>query len=319
VVYLDIKLPRRYPLMPTRPKRFTPAEATYTEEDSLEIERIASWLQNELPQDKTIVYFCVGTNRSTGDSLGPLVGLKLSSIPELSDRVYGTVFAPVHAVNLSESIELMSKEYPDRFVVAIDASLGKFDHVGRINLEREALRPGAGVKKSLPEVGDVCVTGVVNVCGFMEYFVLQNTMLSTVLHQSDLIYEGILKFEIERHQMESDLDVESQVSASEEHDDSGSTSSASSEDYDLTGEQQEVDESVTIEINPGQDFDVMDVEIALMGVKKLLKSPAIHAVNLYGFAILPDIYPLEKAESVLNRLHHKYVVALGHPEWSKEK
>ena len=38
-------------------------------------------------------------------------------------------------------------------------------------------KPGAGVNKDLPPVGDLYITGVVNVGGFMDYLVLQNTRL----------------------------------------------------------------------------------------------------------------------------------------------
>lgn len=46
---------------------------------------------------------------------------------------------------------------------------------------------GAGVNKQLPPVGDIHLTGIVNVGGFMEYFVLQNTRLSLVMRLSDII------------------------------------------------------------------------------------------------------------------------------------
>jgi len=53
------------------------------------------------------------------------------------------------------------------------------------------LKPGAGVKKELPVVGDIHITGVVNVGGFMEYFVLQNTRLHLVISMAEVIAKGI--------------------------------------------------------------------------------------------------------------------------------
>jgi putative sporulation protein YyaC len=55
------------------------------------------------------------------------------------------------------------------------------------------VRPGAGVNKDLPPVGTHHITGIVNVGGFMEYFVLQNTRLSLVMDLTDAIYDGISK------------------------------------------------------------------------------------------------------------------------------
>ena len=47
------------------------------------------------------------------------------------------------------------------------------------------------MNKNLPEVGEVHITGIVNVAGFMEYFVLQNTRLSIVMKMADIISRSI--------------------------------------------------------------------------------------------------------------------------------
>ena len=53
------------------------------------------------------------------------------------------------------------------------------------------VKPGAGVNKDLPSVGDAHITGIVNVSGFMEFMVLQNTRLSLVLKMAKTIANGI--------------------------------------------------------------------------------------------------------------------------------
>ena len=65
--------------------------------------------------------------------------------------------------------------------------------MGTIKISQGALKPGAGVNKQLPPVGDFHVTGVVNVGGFMEYLVLQNTRLFTVMKMVDIISSGIIE------------------------------------------------------------------------------------------------------------------------------
>ena len=60
------------------------------------------------------------------------------------------------------------------------------------------MKPGAGVNKDLPPVGDIHLTGIVNVGGFMEYFVLQNTRLSIVFHMADVIAECLYQSQLER-------------------------------------------------------------------------------------------------------------------------
>ncbi|MFC5469409.1 spore protease YyaC [Cohnella suwonensis] len=144
-----------------------------------------------LPQDRPIVIVCVGTDRSTGDSLGPLVGTALAR--EYSDLfdLYGTLEEPVHAMNLGDTLLKIMRTSRQPFVIAVDACLGQVSSVGCIQVGDGPVRPGAGVNKELPPVGDIHMTGIVNVGGFMEYFVLQNTRLNLVVKMSEIIAKSI--------------------------------------------------------------------------------------------------------------------------------
>ncbi|MED1951934.1 spore protease YyaC [Brevibacillus centrosporus] len=145
------------------------------------------------PFEEDIVLVCIGTDRSTGDALGPLVGSKLEPLAHRHLRVYGTLDDPVHAMNLKEKLELIQTKHPKSTVIAVDACLGQFSHVGNINVINGPLKPGAGVKKELPTVGTFHITGIVNVGGFMEYFVLQNTRLAVVMSMAEIIASGLSK------------------------------------------------------------------------------------------------------------------------------
>lgn len=144
----------------------------------------------ERPIESTVVIMCIGTDRSTGDALGPLVGSELSE--RTHDFVlYGTLEHPVHAVNLEEMIATVKRTIDQPYIVAIDACLGQVANIGQITVARGSLQPGAGVHKQLPAVGDVHITGIVNVGGFMEYFVLQNTRLSIVFSMANVIADAL--------------------------------------------------------------------------------------------------------------------------------
>ena len=138
-----------------------------------------------------IVILCIGTDRSTGDCLGPLVGHKLKLISYRKITIYGTLDHPVHAKNLSDVILEIEQKHNNPFIIAIDACLGKSERVGKISMGQGPLRPGAGVNKSLPEIGHIHIIGVVNMSGFMEYLVLQNTRLNLVMRMADTISSGI--------------------------------------------------------------------------------------------------------------------------------
>ncbi|SDY36848.1 spore protease YyaC [Thermoactinomyces sp. DSM 45892] len=146
----------------------------------------------QLPHGRKIVCVCIGTDRSTGDSLGPLVGsiLQKKTFPDIAE-VYGTLDEPVHALNLASTVEMIQQHHPDHYMIAIDACLGQLKNVGSIQVSQGSIKPGAGVNKDLPEVGNLSITGIVNVSGFMEYLVLQNTRLSLVMNMAEIIAESI--------------------------------------------------------------------------------------------------------------------------------
>ncbi|MDF2682669.1 MAG: yyaC [Brevibacillus sp.] len=145
------------------------------------------------PFEEEIILVCIGTDRSTGDALGPLVGSKLQTHSSRLLQVYGTLDDPVHAMNLTDKLEFIQTKHPKATVIAVDACLGQFSHVGNINVINGPLKPGAGVKKELPAVGTFHITGIVNVGGFMEYFVLQNTRLAVVMSMAEIIASGLSK------------------------------------------------------------------------------------------------------------------------------
>ncbi len=140
---------------------------------------------------RPIVFVCIGTDRSTGDSLGPLVGTLLLEHDIQPFHIYGTLDEPIHAVNLEEKLREISALHVNPFIVGVDACLGRLKSVGAILLSEGPLKPGAGVNKDLPEVGDIHLTGIVNVSGFMEFFVLQNTRLNLVMKMAKIIVEAI--------------------------------------------------------------------------------------------------------------------------------
>ncbi len=140
---------------------------------------------------RTIIILCIGTDRSTGDSLGPIVGYKLKLLMKNKVELYGNLQYPVHAKNITDVINEINSKYNNPFIIAIDACLGAIQNVGKIIIETKPLHPGSAMNKSLPQVGDLSITGIVNICGAMEFMVLQNTRLFTVMQLADTISRGI--------------------------------------------------------------------------------------------------------------------------------
>ncbi|CDQ37864.1 MULTISPECIES: spore protease YyaC [Virgibacillus] len=147
-------------------------------------DKIISWFPNS-PHDYVVVF--IGTDRSTGDSLGPLAGTLLAEKKPKHITVYGTLEEPVHATNLTEYIDYIETHHSNPFIIAVDACLGKHSSVGLLITGTGPIKPGAALNKPLPAIGDMHITGVVNVSGFMEYSVLQNTRLSLVMAMAQQI------------------------------------------------------------------------------------------------------------------------------------
>lgn len=145
-----------------------------------------------ISDNQEIVYLCIGSDRSTGDSLGPLVGYRLEALASFKGHVYGTLKNPVHAVNLSSSLDEIYNIHRNPFIIAIDASLGTKSHIGYVTLSDAPLKPGLGVKKQLPSVGELSITGIVGFSGVLDAVVLQTTRLSDVMELSNYITGGIL-------------------------------------------------------------------------------------------------------------------------------
>jgi len=141
---------------------------------------------------RPVAVACIGTDRSTGDALGPLVGQRLRRLGLDASAVIGTLEAPLHALNIAERLLPRHREEPRPLIVAVDAALGPLSGVGTIALRRGGLTPGAGVGKALPQVGELAVTATVNVqAGALHAQVLQSTRLYLVQSLSETIATAI--------------------------------------------------------------------------------------------------------------------------------
>ncbi len=168
-------------------------------DDPATLDRLVSRLRSLMVKDlshpvrRPVLFFCIGTDRSTGDALGPLIGTRLVGFGLDASHVWGTLDLPVHAANLHTAIDEAYSSFQNPYIIATDACLGRLENVGMVTASQGPLRPGTGVSKTLPSIGDIHVTGIVNVGGYMEYLVLQNTRLSVVIRMAEIISQALLR------------------------------------------------------------------------------------------------------------------------------
>lgn len=159
---------------------------------------IRDYLYDELTpiikSKRVIIFLCIGTDRSTGDSLGPLVGYKLKLAKRKNFYIYGSLENPIHAKNLSTITKKINDNFNNPYIVAIDSSLGNFQNVGKVIIDKKPLFPGLALGKDIPPIGNMSITGIVNISGNFEFMILQNTRLYTVMSLADCISSGIYHF-----------------------------------------------------------------------------------------------------------------------------
>ncbi|KON98155.1 hypothetical protein AF333_24660 [Aneurinibacillus migulanus] len=137
--------------------------------------------------ERPLVFVCIGTIKAIGDALGPMIGTLLQDSELKNTHIYGTIKEPVHALNLQDTMQEIHEKYNHPFIVAVDASLGHLHHIGYIQLLEGPLFPGNSMKKSLPQVGDIHIKGIVNTIGPYNYMMLQNANEKSVRNMAKTI------------------------------------------------------------------------------------------------------------------------------------
>jgi putative sporulation protein YyaC len=140
-------------------------------------------------QEKTLIV-CIGTDKCIGDCLGPLVGMFLSK-SDFPYPVIGTLDSPAHAINLDSVIKKIKQDYSDYFVIAIDACIGYEDCIGDIQVKMGPVHPGKGVGKSLPQVGNISIVGVVDTIDNSDLFSIRNIRLNFIMNMSEVIAKAL--------------------------------------------------------------------------------------------------------------------------------
>lgn len=107
------------------------------------------------------VVLCIGSDKISGDSLGPLVGGLLRDKYKLPCPVYGTVEAPVNGVNLPVYREMLTIFHPKAAVIAVDAAVGQKAEIGRIKIRSGGIKAGGAVAAPHKVLGSVGILGVV--------------------------------------------------------------------------------------------------------------------------------------------------------------
>lgn len=152
-----------------------------------------SKLVNELINiiDENTVIVCIGTDKCIGDALGPLVGSMLKQNKSFTNKVYGTLEHPIHALNIPAVIPRLKERYSDCTILAIDAAISSTNPIGTIRLKDTPIKPGAGAGKDLEYIGDYSIVGIVDVSE-SPAFILNNIRLHFIMEMAQTISNAII-------------------------------------------------------------------------------------------------------------------------------
>ena len=140
------------------------------------------------------VFLCVGSDKVTGDCLGPLTGQLLTKDYNVNAYIYGTLEKPITAQNLVFAESFIRKKHRNCKIVTIDASLGNLQDVGNIKILNSGLMPGLALNQTLPVVGDFSITATVNFGNSSNSSLLFSTSLCVVYRLAQTIAYAVSEF-----------------------------------------------------------------------------------------------------------------------------
>ena len=156
-------------------------------------EAIKDFLLNMCKGYENVAFVFIGTDANVGDSLAPMAG---SLVHKTASAVfcYGNLNCTITARDVPYIAAYIKRAHPLSRVVVIDAAVGKKEDVGSIKILPRSIRPGLGVSKNLPPIGDVSVIGVISERSKCNLAMLGYAKVSNVYAMAKVISDGINGF-----------------------------------------------------------------------------------------------------------------------------
>lgn len=156
---------------------------------------VLSALKKFVGTDNAPVIVCIGSDRVSGDSLGPITGSMLKNKLPLPDVfVLGSLESTVTAKEVKYLGEFLRETFARRTIICVDSAVGNMSDVGVIKVSDSPLLPGSGINKRLGKIGDVSIQGVVAEKSFLSRSALSEVKMGMVYKMSDIISDSITKF-----------------------------------------------------------------------------------------------------------------------------
>lgn len=153
---------------------------------TVDADGLAEFLQTVgkiVPSRDIVIPLCIGTDRSTGDAFGPLLGTRLVAYGW--QHVVGTMDDPCDANRLSAAVSSIPE---GSIVLAFDACLGKEEDIGKFSVLAGPLQPAAatsqGASRHAP-IGHFSVAAIVGRKSIKPLWELQSASLRMVMQMAN--------------------------------------------------------------------------------------------------------------------------------------
>ncbi len=158
---------------------------------------MTSLLKQELYRKEGKVFLCIGTTKCIGDSLGPMVGEKLSSILEKKDIfIFGNLKQNVNYKNINIVLNTIYSKIKNPYIIVIDSALSHKNFIGNIIINKNNMVIGSALNKNYTIIGNLSIKGIVgenNKNNIKNYNILNNISKDVIEKLSNNISTQILR------------------------------------------------------------------------------------------------------------------------------
>lgn len=110
-----------------------------------------------------IVILCIGTNKLIGDTIGPVVGQKLTRVLSQNNnvKIYGNIKKTLNLKNAKQVLEEITCRYPEAFIITIDAALGPKETIETIYINSGKIKIGEALGHNIEYISNVNIKAIV--------------------------------------------------------------------------------------------------------------------------------------------------------------
>lgn len=108
------------------------------------------------------VIICIGSDKISGDCVGPLTGVALREKLNIKAFVYGTTENAVHGKNLAAYLAFIQSVHQNNPIIAVDACMSDCHRAGEIKVIKGGVHPQRALTRRKNPVGNLGVLAVVS-------------------------------------------------------------------------------------------------------------------------------------------------------------